>query len=111
LLVIELIFGFIRGTKGLSIYTRFGVINTIVNKVNTLFLPLLLLSLALGVPYRVRLNISIASVIKRSLIIFVTLCLLPLALVILFLPLTFIGRGFKTGALLLLITLIGFIKC
>jgi hypothetical protein len=110
LLVAELIFGFIKGTKGLSIYTYFGVVNTSVNKVKALFLPLFLLSLVWEALYRVRLNIFIASVVERSLIIFITLYSLPLALVILFLPLTFISSKFKTRALLLLITLIGFIK-
>jgi hypothetical protein len=53
---------------------------------------------------------SIASVVERSCVVLVTLCPLLLALVILFLPLTFIGSGSKTGALLLLTTLIGFVK-
>jgi hypothetical protein len=108
LLVIGLIFGFTRGTRGLGVYAYFRVINA--DKVKALFLPLFLLLSVLGAPYRVRLNISIASVIERSCVILITLCPLPLALVILFLPLTFIGSGSKTRALLLLITLIGFIK-
>jgi hypothetical protein len=91
------------------VYTRFGVINA--DKVKALFLPLFLLLSVLEAPYRVRLNISIASVIKRSHIILITLRPLPLALVILFLPLIFIGSRSKTKALLLLITPIGFVKC
>jgi hypothetical protein len=90
------------------VYAYFRVINT--DKVKALFLPLFLSSLVLGAPYRVRSNISIASVIERSRVILITLCPLPLALVILFLPLTFIGSGSKTRALLLLITPIGFVK-
>jgi hypothetical protein len=53
---------------------------------------------------------SIASVVERSCVVFVTPRPLPLALVILFLPPTFVGSGSKTGALLLLITLVGFVK-
>jgi hypothetical protein len=91
-------------------HTHFRVINTSADKVKALFLPLFPLLLVWEAPYRVRLNISIASVIKRSLVILITPRPLPLALVILFLPPTFIGSGFKTRALLLLITFIGFVK-
>ena len=90
-------------------YARFRVVDA--DEVKALFLPLFPSSSVLGAPYRVRSNISVASVIERSCVILITLCPLPLALVILFLPLTFIGSGSKTRALLLLITPIGFIKC
>ena len=90
-------------------YARFGVVDA--DEVKALFLPLFPSSSVLGALYRVRLNIFVASVIERSRIILVTPCPLPLALVILFLPLTFVGSGSKTRALLLLITLVGFIKC
>jgi hypothetical protein len=106
--VTGLIFGFTRGTRGLGVYARFGVIN--IDKVKALFLPLFPLLSVLGAPYRVRLNISIASVIERSRVILITPRPLPLVLVILFLLLTFIGSRSKTRALLLLITPIGFIK-
>ena len=107
--VAGLIFRFTGGTKGLGVYARFRVID--IDEVKALFLPLFLLLSVLGAPYRVRLNISIASVIERSRIVLVTLCPLPLALVILFLPLTFVGSGSKTRALLSLITPVGFVKC
>jgi hypothetical protein len=113
LLVIGSIFGFTaRGTRGLGlgVYTCFRVINTGIDKVKALFLPLFLSSSVLGAPYRVRLNISIASVIERSRVILITPRPLPLALVILFLPLTFVGNRSRTRALLLLITPIGFVK-
>jgi hypothetical protein len=110
LLVIELIFRFIKGIRRLGIYACFKVINTSADKVKALFLPLFPLLLVLRALYKVRLNISIASVIERSYIILITLCSLPLALVILFLSLTFIGSKSKTRALLLLITLISFVK-
>ena len=103
------IFGFIRGTRGLGVYARFGVVDA--DEVKALFLPLFPSSSVLGALYRVRLNIFVASVIERSCVVLVTPRPLPLALVILFLPLTFIGSGSKTRALLLLITLVGFIKC
>jgi hypothetical protein len=90
-------------------HARFGVVNA--DKVKALFLPLFPSSSVLGAPHRVRSNISIASVIERSYIILVTPRPLPLALVILFLPPTFAGSGSKTGALLLLITPVGFVKC
>jgi hypothetical protein len=108
LLVIGLIFRFIGGTKRLGVYTHFRVIN--IDKVKALFLPLFPLSSVLGAPYRVRSNIFIASIIERSYIILITLYPLPLALVILFLPLIFIGSRSKTRALLLLITPVGFVK-
>jgi hypothetical protein len=110
LLVIGLIFGFTRGTRGLGIYTRFRVVNISIDKVKALFLSLFSLSSVLEALYRVRSNIFIASVIERSYVILITLCPLPLALVILFLPLTFIDSGSKTRALLLLITPIDFVK-
>jgi len=108
--IIRLIFGFTRGTRGLGVCARFRVINTSVDKVKALFLPLSLLSLVPEASYRVRSNIFIASVIERSRIILVIPRPLPLALVILFLPLTFIGSRSKTRALLSLIIPIGFIK-
>jgi hypothetical protein len=92
------------------VYTCFRVVNTSVNKVKAFFLPLFPLLLVLRASYRVRLNISIVSIIERSCVIFITLCPLFLALVILFLSLTFIGSGFKTKALLLLIIPISFVK-
>jgi hypothetical protein len=107
--VIGLIFRFTRGTRGLGVYARFGVVNA--DEVKALFLPLFPLLSVLRAPYGVRLNISIASVIERSRVVLITLCPLPLALVILFLSLTFVGSGSKTRALLLLITPVGFVKC
>jgi hypothetical protein len=103
------IFGFTGGTRGLGVHARFGVVDA--DEVKALFLPLFPSLSVLGAPYGVRLNISVASVIERSRVVLVTPRPLPLALVILFLPLTFAGSGSKTGALLLSITPIGFVKC
>jgi hypothetical protein len=95
---------------GLGVHARFRVINTGIDKVKALFLPLFLSSSVLGAPHGVRSNISIASVIERSRVVLVTLCPLSLALVILFLPLTFVDNGSRTRVLLSLITPIGFVK-
>jgi hypothetical protein len=92
------------------VYTCFRAIDTGADEVKALFLPLFPSSSVLGAPYGVRLNISVASVIERSRVILITLCPLPLALAILFLPPTFVGSGSKTGALVLLITPVGFVK-
>jgi hypothetical protein len=92
------------------VYARFRAINTSADKVKALFLPLFPSSSVLGAPHGVRLNISIASVIERSRVVLITPRPLPLALVILFLPPTFVGSRSKTGALVSSITPIGFVK-
>ena len=108
--VIRLIFGFTGGIRGLDVRAHFRVVDTGVDEVKALFLLLFPSSSVLRAPYRVRSNISIASVIERSCIILITPRLLPLTLVILFLPLTFTGSRSKTRALLSSITLVGFVK-